>query len=514
MNKKISVVIVIFFLTLSVTADDGSWSKSFSIQGGAIYSETDHPDVELEKELLVFNGETTVAVFQFKNTSNRAVTVECGFPVRHKIHCYDCGAYLEIPSSPYGGGEIPSLKWLETEDITDPEGFDPPGVAILLNDYNNSREFIPPEQAVAEVDFSITRDGEDVEVQDVLLDRQASSLGAAVTYHFRHKLVFSPGEEAIVAVEYRQNLITGSDGMSDSYGWDYVIGTGATWKGPIGEFMLVVPAGWRGYPAYLEFIEEAGGFLMFVRRNYEPDRVDTFSLTGFSVGYMEKYEYVEKKLPKLKKMWRTGSREVMQPTEPVQSMIREVSASSSLADRLNIFTEEGVVDGAGFTAISAFDGLPETSWCEGFPGDGIDEYLECTLTGPVWGITLQNGFTRFPASDWMFFDDTFERSVRDDGLGVRDYFSMNNRVKTLEITSPEGTLRYSLSLADRRDPQTFAGIFLPAGTLRFIIREVYPGSRWSDTCLAELGFLPYPDSDAAEFLEDPFFRDNLSGLRF
>lgn len=519
MKKILPFFLCIAYLGAPLTADDGSWNKAFSVQGGSIYSEDDHPDITLEKELLVFDGEKTTAIFLFRNTSNRAVTVECGFPVRHEIECYDCGTHLEIPESPYGGAKMTALDWFETVQLYDPAELDEPAYilpeGILLNDFNNSREFIPYEKAPAEVNFTITRDEQAIPVRDVLLERQASRLGASVTYHFRHSLSFKPGERALVRVEYRQDILSGSDGMSDMYRWDYVIGTGATWKGPIGAFMMAVPSGWRGYPPYLEYLYENEGFLLFGRRDYEPGRGDTFSLTGFSASYMERYEYLENKLPELKKMWRTGSREVMQPAEPVQSLVKNPSASSALPDRLNMFTPDGVVDGAGFGPVSAFDGLAETSWCENAPGEGIDEYLACTLSEPVWGITIRNGFTRFPGADWMFEDRTFDTSVRDDALGIKDYFTMNSRVKTLEISTPRGEVMYSLELADRRDAQTFSGIFLPPAAWHFTLREVYPGSRWSDTCLAEITFLPVQSAPAlAPWLEDPFFHETLSGFRF
>jgi hypothetical protein len=518
MKRVISIFLFSLVLAVTAGADDGSWNKSFSVQGGSIYSDTDHPDISLDKELLVFDGEKTTAVFLFRNTSHKAVTVECGFPVRHEIDCNDCGTHLEIPSGPYGGGRPDALDWFETVQLYDPEETDetmytlPEG--ILLNDFNNSREFIDPGDAGAEVDFRISADGRQVPITGVLLERSASKLGAAITWHFRHALSFKPGELKEVQVEYRQDILYGG-GWSDVYRWDYIIGTGATWKGPIGIFLLVLPSGWKGYPPYLELLAETDGFLVFGRRDWEPDRFDSFSLTGFSVGHMEQYEFLENELPELKTMWHTGSPEAMQPLVPVLPLVKGVTASSSLPDRLNIFTAEGVVDGAGFGPISAFDGLSESSWCEGASGDGIGEYLQCTLAEPVWSITIRNGFTRFPAADWMFADYSFEDSIRDDALGIKDYFSMNNRVKTLEISTPGGEVLYTLNLADRRDTQTFSGIFLPAKTLHFIIREVYPGSRWSDTCLAEMSFTPVQFApDLIPWLEDPFFGENLKGFRF
>ncbi len=509
------VLIMFIFSVPEIGADDGSWNNSFSVQGGSIYSETDHPEIILEKELLVFDGNKTSAVFQFRNTTPRTIKADCGFPVRHEINTIDYGDYLEVLSGGYGGGVINALEWLETEDIIDPEGIEPPGTAILLNDYNNTREFIEPGKISSEIDFSISQDGNQVKIPNLLLERHASRLGAAVTYHFRHNLVFPPGAVSTVRVDYTQNLVSGGDNMSNSYRWDYVIGTGSTWKGPIGSFLLVVPADWDGETPGLEKLIGTDGFNVFGARDYEPARIETFRFFSWDMDYMSLHIFREDTFPAMKKMWQTGSREVMQEIRPVQEFVRTVSASSFIRDRVNVYCADGVVDRAGFDPVAAFDGLDETSWCEGASDDGIGEYLECVLTEPVWALTIKNGFTRFAAEDWMFEYGDFDEYIKDDSLGLKDYYRMNNRVKTLEISSSGGDPVYTLELADRRDSQTFSGIFLEPGTWRFTIRSVYPGSKWKDTCLAELRFVEKPSAKTFKtYLDDTFFRKHLAGFRY
>jgi len=520
MKKSILVIGILIILGVMRTeADDGSWNNSFSVQGGSIYSDIDHPEIALEKELLIFDGAKTTVFFLFRNTSGRQVTVTGGFPVRHEIETVDYGDYLEIPTSPYGGDSIQALSWFETVELCDPEKLDEPAYSlpegILINDFNNSREFISPEDTESEIDFVITGNGKPVHIDAVLLEREASRLGAAVTYHFRHHLVFEPRETAVIKVEYRQNLVAGSDGMSDFYRWDYVIGTGSTWKGSIGSFLLIIPGRWQGELPGLEILSETEGFKVYGAADYEPGRIDTFSLRAWGTDYMELYMYRDKIFPELKRMWLTGAKEVMQEIQPVQEFVRSVTASSFLPDRVNVFNEGGVVDRAGFDPVAAFDGLGETSWCEGVPGDGIGEYIECTLMEPVWAVGIKNGFTRFPARDWMFESGDFEKYIRDEELGLKDYYIMNSRVQRLEISSADGETRYSLELEDGRDPQNFAGIFLEPGTWRFTIRSVYSGALWKNTCVAEILFFPRPTSPTfAEYLEDPFYRDHLSCIRY
>ncbi|MCP4130802.1 MAG: hypothetical protein GY754_07455 [bacterium] len=68
-------------------ADDGSWSTDFRLSGGPIYSQKENRDIMLEKEVLKYNGydaknrDLTEVYFLFKNTRNKQVTVDAGFPV-------------------------------------------------------------------------------------------------------------------------------------------------------------------------------------------------------------------------------------------------------------------------------------------------------------------------------------------------------------------------------------------------------------------------------------------------
>ena len=520
LKKSFVIFLVLLLFSIPIlTADDGSWNNSFSIHGGSIYSELDNREIVLEKELLVFDGKTTSVFFLFRNTADHKVTVPCGFPVRHEIQTIDCGDYLEIPSGPYGGGKIKSLDYLETRDLYDSENMDEPMFSlpegILINDYNNSREYIDKEKVGGEVDFQIYQDGKEVSISKVLLERSVSRLGAAVIFHFRHDLVFNPGSYSVVIVRYSQDLVYGGDGMSTTYKWDYDIGTGGTWKGSIEDFLFILPSSWRGDPAGVEKLYENGSFRVYGLHDYEPERNETYSFFYNSFGYMEKYIYLDSTLPELKEMWKTGSSEVMQPHEPVQNFVTNCWASSSLSDRLDMFTQEGVIDRGGFGPEAAFDGMGETSWCEGVKGDGVGEYLEAEITEPIWAISFKNGFTRFPARDWMFEGDTFNEDIRDDSLGLKDYFSMNNRIKELEIAMDDGTVIYNLTLEDRRDPQAFTGIFLHPGRWRFIIKSVYPGTRWKDTCFGEISFFPrYGSTQLESFLSDPFFIGILEGVRF
>ena len=81
LQRSAMLVTLACVLVTGAAGDDGSWSSSFSLNGGSIYSETDDEHIALEKELLVFTGEKTVAFFLFRNTSDHAVTITCVFPI-------------------------------------------------------------------------------------------------------------------------------------------------------------------------------------------------------------------------------------------------------------------------------------------------------------------------------------------------------------------------------------------------------------------------------------------------
>ncbi len=516
-NYKYIVTVFILIIILNpIHPDDGSWNRSFTIEGGSIYSEEDNGDIVLEKELLVFNGVKTRVHFLFRNTGDRRITLKCGFPVIHQIDSYRITDYLELPSDKYGDGAIPGLTYFQTiphPDIEDEEDFmEINPYVIPVNEFNNSRNFITPSEAAGSgIDFQISRNGRDITVEKVLLERRAGRNGASLTFHFQHSLTFNPGETTTVRVEYTQDLLYGSDGMSgNSYRWQYLIGTGSTWKDPIGEFFMITPASWNGeIPGMNPVSRVPGGMNVYHVSNWEPDRDERFSLEYTAPGYMSEWEFLESFHEK-KAMWIEKKRVMEQPLLPVQDFVSGIGASSSLTDKVSVFTDEGVIESAGFGPDAAFDGLAETSWCENVSGNGIGEYIEVETETFVIGIIIRNGFTRFQAHDWVFNSAFFEREIRDDSAGLKDYFNMNGRVRNLDITDSSGKQLYTLSLADGRNPQCFGGVFLEPGCYRFTITDVYPGSRWEDTCLAELTFIPLD----SPLVEERFYREAFTLTNF
>ena len=409
------------------------------------------------------------------------------------------------------------------KEYTDPDDdwFGRTTYTILNNSYNNSREFIPKEQTPGDLFFDITQNGKTVKIDKVLLERNTSEEGASVTFHYKHNLYFKPGELSTVVVKYHQDLIHGGDSISNDYLWNYVIGTGSTWKGSIGEFILIKPSTWEGSIDGMKVIMQNNYVTILRAADYKPSRnlVFTLSLGGYESAIEHYYEYPDKELPELKKMWTERTKSIIQPSEAVQPFITDITASSFLPDRLSIFTNNGVITKANFSPNAAFDGYTETSWCENVEGDGIGEYIELLLTKDVWGLSINNGFTRLPVKDWLFDinqgEIPFEEYVRDDNNGIKDYFTKNNRVKKMSITDLSGNILYTIELEDQRDSQTFPGIILIPGTYKFIIEEVYHGTKWKDTCLGEIVFLDSNSNHQMPLItKDKFYMEALQGVSF
>lgn len=134
--------------------------------------------------------------------------------------------------------------------------------------------------------------------------------------------------------------------------------------------------------------------------------------------------------------------------------VRDASASS-------VITQEGTDN----SAAKAVDGNEKTSWQEGAAGDGIGESLHFELEKPY-----HVKYMSFQLGNWNSWE----------------YFDGNNRPKELEITAgdvtqsitfPDGKTEYWVEFSEE----------CPASEIDVVIKSVYKGSQWDDTCIAEIG---------------------------
>ncbi|NJP06741.1 MAG: hypothetical protein HC837_14540, partial [Chloroflexaceae bacterium] len=124
---------------------------------------------------------------------------------------------------------------------------------------------------------------------------------------------------------------------------------------------------------------------------------------------------------------------------------------------------------ASYTANQVIDGSLETSWVEGVDGPGVGESFTLTFPAPL--LVEQIGMS-------IGFD-------RDDAI-----FTANNRIKQATIRFSNG-YEFEQTFADTRGIQTF-DIAPPSPELAevtsvtVVIQDIYPGTRFDDTCLAEI----------------------------
>jgi hypothetical protein len=122
-----------------------------------------------------------------------------------------------------------------------------------------------------------------------------------------------------------------------------------------------------------------------------------------------------------------------------------------------------------YHAWSAIDGRLDSPWVEGVAGPGVGEWIMLIFPGAVevWAIGLDVGYDR---------DD--------------DIFYANNRIKKATfIFSDEEQI--TLDFSDTRGVQMMhvaraPGPNIETTYIQVVIEEVYPGSRYDDTCLGEI----------------------------
>jgi hypothetical protein len=126
-----------------------------------------------------------------------------------------------------------------------------------------------------------------------------------------------------------------------------------------------------------------------------------------------------------------------------------------------------------YAAGNIHDFTLKTAWAEGTTGSGVGEYIEFTFDSKSPRVTsaiVWNGYQK-TMSTWR----------------------ENSRVKTLRLYI-NGRASYDLALADTAGPQVFKLGTLghrPDGKdllLRFEIKAIYPGSRYSDAAISEINF--------------------------
>ena len=128
--------------------------------------------------------------------------------------------------------------------------------------------------------------------------------------------------------------------------------------------------------------------------------------------------------------------------------------------------------GGQYQSWMATDGALETAWVEGVAGPGIGEWFELSFPSTIEVHSIR-------------FDVGYDKDA--------DIFAKNNRIKKVTLVFSSGEA-IPVSFADKRGMQTMPLVRAPGpnietSSIRIVIDEVYPGSAYDDTCLAEIEVL-------------------------
>ena len=120
-----------------------------------------------------------------------------------------------------------------------------------------------------------------------------------------------------------------------------------------------------------------------------------------------------------------------------------------------------------YVAHNAIDGSTSTAWVEGVEGDGIGESISITFDNnenEIDAICVRNGY---------------EKS--------EDIFYKNNRIKEASVEFEDGSIEYFELMDHGYDQIVFFDSPHWGNSIVLTIESVYPGSRYSDTCVSEIG---------------------------
>ncbi len=137
-------------------------------------------------------------------------------------------------------------------------------------------------------------------------------------------------------------------------------------------------------------------------------------------------------------------------------------------DQSSVVTQSGNHDN---TAGVLVDGNLETSWQEGVDGDGIDEWVSVDLTYPGYVTYLRLYLGNWRSAEW---------------------YEKNNVPKVLEIALDDQTFTVEFPY-DRVEHWVAFSEPVPCSTVRLTVKDVYAGSQYDDTCIAEMMIYGYSE---------------------
>ena len=183
-------------------------------------------------------------------------------------------------------------------------------------------------------------------------------------------------------------------------------------------------------------------------------------------------------------LWNYGVQE--EPLEPLTLSVMDattidVMIASGDIDVLPVFNtwESSIVTQSGTHDNSAYavvDGNTDTSWQEGVDGDGLGEYITLDL-----GEEMQVQFLEAWLGNWRS-DDWYNRNNVPAELYIQFYDNAGGYVDDT-LCFPKEKKKFGIELSR---PVT-------ARYVRIEIVDVYPGSKYDDTCIAEIRVCGYEE---------------------
>ena len=292
------------------------------------------------------------------------------------------------------------------------------------------------------------------------------------SYDGKETIIYECFEVDFEEGERKEIINTYSQDYSREYGSDegilaeYILKTGASWAGVINSIKVFISTGTsarvlRNKKAY--FVDEYSTPPEFYEWNFELEvSPDDYQLLDNDM--LMEFTDVE-----------PDFNIVIKVPPP---FIKRVTASSELPAGAN----------CQYTAENLIDGNPDTAWVEGLPGSGIGEYVDFA-TNPfmgnaagaykVKGIGIINGYA---ASKNLFIKNNRVKEIR---IDCENYlYSDDNTFGFVEMES------FTFTLSDKMEMQylTFPHpVFM--SSMKITILDIYPGTHWDDTCIAEVKLL-------------------------
>lgn len=433
-------------ITAAAMANGGGYSFGVKFTGSlAPFQASGTQQVQILEEKLDINLRRTdadvVVRYTMRNVANKPAQVKFGFPVEATHSDEDLGS----DEGSEGQGAVPlSLAEARRKDLLSAIQ-QLKGYAVTLDGNPVSSEFL---------------------IEPFATGKIKPFPGSSALNHIAGWMVsdvtFPASAVVQVEIRYAADYMGDESFVSDDESWSprtfvYRLSTGSVWNGPIQKGTVTVRV--DGIPSdevelskpREQFKRDAGKWV-WAFRNLKPTLADDITIKAIP-GYDEHslQDGLEER-PSFKTYLHRGGKW----GEGHQRF--KASASSTLAPAKD----------HAFGPEHLSEPWPEFPWAEGVKGPGLGEWVELgpERPAPLLALAVQTGF---PSSK------------------RRELFKQNGRPSRIEVAL-NGEFRFTATLGDEDGSQLIPviGYAKPVSKLRITLLDVYPGTRFEDTCLSKI----------------------------